>query len=55
MINDPYISTDYMIYLFKFDSTHGPYPVKLECENGFIIIGGIFNNSYIIFYVSQFN
>ncbi|XP_076752617.1 glyceraldehyde-3-phosphate dehydrogenase [Xylocopa sonorina] len=39
LINDPYISTDYMIYLFKFDSTHGPYPTKLECENGNIIIG----------------
>lgn len=42
MVNDPYISTDYMIYLFKFDSTHGPYPLKLECENGHIIIGGIY-------------
>ncbi|KAG6796082.1 glyceraldehyde-3-phosphate dehydrogenase isoform X1 [Apis mellifera caucasica] len=39
LVNDPYISTDYMIYLFKFDSTHGPYPLKLECENGHIIIG----------------
>nr|XP_034189901.1 glyceraldehyde-3-phosphate dehydrogenase-like [Osmia lignaria] len=38
LINDPYISTDYMIYLFKYDSTHGAYPLKLECEDGHIII-----------------
>nr|XP_031830666.1 glyceraldehyde-3-phosphate dehydrogenase-like isoform X1 [Nomia melanderi] len=38
MINDPYITTDYMIYLFKYDSTHGTYPLKLECENGHIIV-----------------
>ncbi|OAD56271.1 Glyceraldehyde-3-phosphate dehydrogenase, testis-specific, partial [Eufriesea mexicana] len=39
MINDPYISTEYMIYLFKYDSTHGPFAIKVECENGHIIIG----------------
>lgn len=37
---DPYITTDYMIYLFKYDSTHGTYPLKLECEDGHIIIAG---------------
>ncbi|CAK9823958.1 Glyceraldehyde-3-phosphate dehydrogenase [Anthophora retusa] len=39
LINDPYITTDYMVHLFKYDSTHGTYPLKLECENGHIIIG----------------
>jgi len=24
-VNDPFISTDYMEYMFQFDSTHGPY------------------------------
>ena len=24
-VNDPFISTDYMEYMFAFDSTHGPY------------------------------
>ncbi|KZC08915.1 PREDICTED: glyceraldehyde-3-phosphate dehydrogenase-like [Dufourea novaeangliae] len=38
LINDPYITTDYMIYLFKYDSTHGTYPLKLECEDGHIIV-----------------
>lgn len=32
-----------MIYLFKYDSTHGAYPLKLECEDGHIIIAGTFN------------
>nr|XP_003701051.1 PREDICTED: glyceraldehyde-3-phosphate dehydrogenase 1-like [Megachile rotundata] len=38
LINDPFISTDYMIYLFKYDSTHGTYPLKVECEDGFMVI-----------------
>ncbi|XP_014481921.1 PREDICTED: glyceraldehyde-3-phosphate dehydrogenase-like [Dinoponera quadriceps] len=39
LINDPYLSTEYMIYLFKHDSTHGPYPLSLECENEYIVSG----------------
>ncbi|KAG7205521.1 hypothetical protein KM043_007501 [Ampulex compressa] len=38
LINDPYITTDYMIYLLKYDSTHGTFPKPLACDNGFIII-----------------
>ncbi|XP_076662397.1 glyceraldehyde-3-phosphate dehydrogenase [Halictus rubicundus] len=38
LINDPYITTDYMIYLFKYDSSHGSYPLRLECEDGNIVI-----------------
>lgn len=25
-INDPFLKTDQMANLFKYDSTHGPYP-----------------------------
>ncbi|XP_034947929.1 glyceraldehyde-3-phosphate dehydrogenase-like [Chelonus insularis] len=39
LINDPFISTDYMLYLFKYDSTHGTYPTSMECEKSTIIIG----------------
>ncbi|KAK0179098.1 hypothetical protein PV327_007920 [Microctonus hyperodae] len=39
LVNDPFIPTDYMIYLFKYDSTHGTYPYFMECEKGVIIIG----------------
>lgn len=36
-----------MIYLFKYDSTHGPYPLDLVSEGDFIVSGGKYN--YIIF------
>lgn len=38
-INDPFIDTEYMIYLFKYDSTHGTFtePIESDCET--IIIG----------------
>eukprot|EP00660_Eupelagonema_oceanica_P000444 gene444-1520_t len=25
-INDPFITVDYMVYMFKYDSVHGRYP-----------------------------
>lgn len=51
-INDPFIDTEYMIYLFKYDSTHGTFtePIESDCET--IIIGGnylfdlLFNNQF---------
>ncbi|XP_077257798.1 glyceraldehyde-3-phosphate dehydrogenase [Temnothorax americanus] len=39
LINDPFLTTEYMIYLFKHDSTHGPHPLSLECDNEFIVSG----------------
>merc|ERR1712157_620103 len=30
-INDPFIGTDYMEYMFKHDTTHGIYPGSVEC------------------------
>ncbi|KAH0952281.1 hypothetical protein HN011_005076 [Eciton burchellii] len=41
LINDPFIPTDYMVYLFKHDSTHGPYPLPLEREDQDIVISEI--------------
>lgn len=42
-INDPFIEVDYMIYLFKYDSTHGNFTEPVRCEEGALVIGG--NNS----------
>ncbi|KAH0566986.1 hypothetical protein KQX54_005884 [Cotesia glomerata] len=39
LINDPFISTDYMLYLFKYDSTHGTYPSIMVCEKAALVIG----------------
>ncbi|CAL1679975.1 unnamed protein product [Lasius platythorax] len=41
LINDPFLTTEHMIYLFKHDSTHGPYPLPLECDREFIVSGEI--------------
>ena len=30
-INDPFIGTEYMEYMFKHDTTHGMYPGTVEC------------------------
>ena len=39
-INDPFISVDYMVYLFKNDSTHGQYKGQVGMEDGKLVIDG---------------
>lgn len=39
-VNDPFIPLDYMIYMFKYDSTHGMYKGEIEAKNGKLIIDG---------------
>lgn len=39
-INDPFIALDYMAYMFKYDSTHGPYKGKVEVVDGKLVIDG---------------
>jgi glyceraldehyde 3-phosphate dehydrogenase len=39
-VNDPFINVDYMVYMFKFDSTHGRFKGEVKAENGNLVING---------------
>lgn len=39
-VNDPFIGLDYMVYLFKFDSTHGRFKGTVTAEGGFLVVNG---------------
>ena len=47
-INDPFMEIDYMVYLFKYDSVHGPYPGTVEAtEDGNLSIDGHIVRVYV--------
>jgi len=39
-INDPFIPVDYMVYMFKYDSTHGRFKGEIKHEDGHLIVNG---------------
>jgi len=39
-INDPFIPLDYMVYMFKYDSTHGQFKGEVRHEEGLLIVNG---------------
>ncbi|KAG0054462.1 hypothetical protein BGZ89_002632, partial [Linnemannia elongata] len=39
-INDPFIDLDYMVYMFKYDSTHGRYKGTVEAKDGHLVVDG---------------
>lgn len=39
-LNDPFVDLDYMVYLFKYDSTHGKFKGDVFARDGKLVING---------------
>jgi len=39
-VNDPFIPADYMVYMFKYDSTHGRFKGEVSHKEGKLIVNG---------------
>ncbi len=39
-INDPFIDTDYMVYMVKYDTIHGRFKGEVKEENGKLVVNG---------------
>merc|ERR1719431_2054956 len=45
-INDPFITLDYMVYMFKHDSTHGKFKGEVKEDGKFLYVNG---NKIVVF------
>jgi len=40
-VNDPFIPTEYMRYMFKYDTVHGRYPGTVEATSDSLVVDGV--------------
>jgi glyceraldehyde 3-phosphate dehydrogenase len=45
-INDPFLDVEYMVYLFKYDSTHGQFKGTVQAKDGKLVVNGHAINVY---------
>ena len=39
-LTDPFIPAEYMVYMFKYDSTHGRFKGEVSTKDGKLIVNG---------------
>jgi glyceraldehyde 3-phosphate dehydrogenase len=47
-VNDPFISVDYMVYLFKYDSTHGRFKGTVKAEGDTLVVSSTGKSTHTI-------
>jgi len=45
-INDPFIDLEYMVYMFRYDSTHGQFSGEISIKDGMLCVNGKLINVY---------
>ena len=45
-INDPFIDSEYMAYMVKYDTMHGRFNGEVKAENGKLVVNGKSINIY---------